>query len=114
MSKDEKKTPKPGKRLQIQLSPNLEPIYANFALITHSHSEIVIDFAQAMPQMTQARVKARIVMTPLNAKLLLRALSGTLKRYEDSHGKIEIPEGPSLADQLFKPFRQEPPPDKEE
>ena len=64
----------PPSQVQVQLPANLDPVYASFALITNSASEIVIDFAQLMPQMPQARVRARIVMTPMNAKLVLRAL----------------------------------------
>jgi hypothetical protein len=94
--------PSAASRVQVHLPGNLEPVYANFALITHSHSEIVIDFAQIMPQVPQARVKARLVMTPTNAKLLARALNEHLLRYEAQHGEIRVPEGTSLAERLFR------------
>jgi hypothetical protein len=96
-----KSAPNAG-RVQIELPANIEPIYANFALITHSPSEIIMDFAQLMPQLPQARVRARLVMTPLTAKLLLRALNEHLARFEQQHGEIVIPEGSSLADRLFR------------
>ncbi len=99
----------PAGRVRVQLPADLEPVYANFAMITHSASEIVIDLAQVMPQVPQARVRARVVMTPLNAKLLLRALGEHLARYEAQHGEIIIPEGPTLADKLFRPPDHEPP-----
>ena len=92
----------PGGRLPIQLPADLKPTYANFALITHSRSEILIDFAQLMPQVPQARVQTRIVMTAFNAKLLMRALTEHIGRYEAQFGEIEIPEGSSLAEQLFR------------
>ena len=44
-------------------------------------------------------------MSPLSAKLLLRALSENLSRYEAAFGEISMPRS-SLADQLFKPFQQ--------
>ena len=110
MSKTAKQPPQGG-RLPIQIPGSLSPIYANFALVTNSRSEIVIDFAQVMPQMPQARVQARIVMTPFNTKLLLRALKEHMDRFEAQQGEIEIPENSSLADQLFKPTPPEP--DKE-
>lgn len=100
MTKSNRKPPGSG-RIQIQVPGNLEPVYSNFAMITNSPSEIVIDLAQIMPQTKHARVKARIVMTPTNAKALSRALDGHLKRYEDKYGEIHVPEGPSLADELF-------------
>lgn len=97
------KKPPPSGHVKIQIPANLEPVYANFALITHSTSEIIVDFAQITPQMPQARVKTRVIMTPINAKLLHRALTEHLARFESQYGEILIPEGSSLADQLFKP-----------
>ncbi len=101
--------PPGGTGLRVHLPANLSPIYSNFAMITHSPSEIVIDFAQVMPRVLQARVQARVVMTPLNAKLLLRALGDHLARFENQYGEIDVPEGSSLADQLFRnPPAEEP------
>jgi hypothetical protein len=102
--------PVPG-RLTVKLPPNIETTYSNFAVITHSASEIVIDLAQVMPQVPEARVQARVVMTPLNAKLFLRALGENLGRYEAQFGAIATPEGSSLADTLFRPT-PEPGPEK--
>ena len=99
-------------RVQVHLPAGLEPIYSNFALITNSPSEIVVDFAQIMPQVAQARVRARVVMTPLNAKLVLKALTDHLARYEAHFGEIVIPAGGSLAEQLFRPPPGEPPSDR--
>jgi hypothetical protein len=72
-------------------------------MITHSRSEIVIDFAQVLPQVPKARVRNRVIMTAHNAKLLLRALKEHMARFEAQHGEINLPEGTSLADQLFRP-----------
>ncbi len=103
MTSKPSKKPPPGGRVQVHLPKDLEPTYSNFALITHSRSEIVLDFAQILPQVPQARVRQRIVLTALNAKLLWRALGDHLARFETMHGEIVVPEGTSLADQLFKP-----------
>jgi hypothetical protein len=100
MTSAEKK-PSPAGRIKVHLPADLEPIYANLALITHSPSEIVLDYAQVMPQNPRAKVKSRVVMTPINAKFLLRALGEHLARYEAQHGEIKMPQGPTLADQLF-------------
>lgn len=96
--------------MRVHLPKDLEPTYVNFALITNSASEIVIDLAQVMPQIPQARIRSRVVMTALNAKLLLRALGEHIDRYEAQYGEIQIPEGPNLAEQLF---RSAPPPPTE-
>ena len=77
--------------LEIQLDEQIaEGIYSNFALINHSTSEFVIDFATVMPGMQKARVKSRIVLTPEHAKRLL-TLQENIARYETTMGKIEIP-----------------------
>lgn len=94
-------TPKP-RSLNVSLPSDLEPVYANFALISHSPSEIIVDFAQALPNQPQVRVKARVVMTPLNAKLFLRALQDNLAKYESSFGEIVLPgQGDELARAFF-------------
>ena len=88
-------------QMAIELPADLEAIYTNFALITHSPSEVVIDFARVLPNMPKTKVYARVVMTPMNAKLLLRALGDNLGKFESQYGEIAIPT--NLADQLFKP-----------
>ncbi|OGO16527.1 MAG: hypothetical protein A2Z14_02105 [Chloroflexi bacterium RBG_16_48_8] len=101
MSKSSQKPPVGG-HVQIQLPGTLEPIYANFALITNSPSEIVIDLAQILPRTSQALIKARVIMTPTNAKALYQALEGHLKKYEEKYGEIRLPQNPTLADELFR------------
>ena len=81
----------------------------NLARIAHSPSELVFDFAQLLPGVTPARVAARIVMSPLGAKLFFRALAENLAKYENSFGEIAIPGNSTLADHLFRPNI---PPDK--
>lgn len=82
----------PPKQINLELPGNLEATYANLALINQSASEIIIDFARVMPNMTKSRIYSRIVMTPLNAKLLHRALGDSLTKYEAKYGEITIPE----------------------
>ncbi|MCH7587087.1 MAG: DUF3467 domain-containing protein [Chloroflexi bacterium] len=102
MSQQEK-TPPRGGRVEIRVPGNLEPVYVNFALITNSPSEIIIDLAQIMPRMPRAVVKARVIMTPTNAKLLHRALTEHISRFEEQYGEINMPKGTSLAGELFRP-----------
>jgi len=89
-------------QVQVQVPADLEVTYANFVLISHSPSEMVLDFAQVLPQQPQARVRTRVVMTPLNAKLLYRALGENIGKFEAQFGEIQVPRtGPSLAQQFF-------------
>lgn len=95
----------PPPQVMLELPVNLDPVYANFAIITHSPSEIVIDHARVMPNTPKSKIVARIILTPMNAKLFLRALTENLGKYEAQYGEIAVPTG--LADQLFKPPKVE-------
>jgi hypothetical protein len=98
----------------MEMAEGLKPLYTNLARIAHSPADIVIDFAQILPGESKATVQARILMTPLSAKLLLRALQENLARYEAAFGEIHIPHGNTLAENLFKGLQPpEPPKDKE-
>ena len=99
------KTPQP-RRLNLEIPADLSAVYANFALITHSPWEVFLDFAQILPNVPKARVRTRIVLTPTNAKMLLKALQDNIDRYEKQNGEIKLPARPqSLADQLFNSIR---------
>jgi hypothetical protein len=77
------------KKINIELRPEeAEGIYANFAVITHSPAEFVIDFVRVLPGAQKSRVHARIVMAPQNAKALSKALEDNVKKYEESNGEI--------------------------
>jgi len=79
-------------RISVDLgATEAEGIYANFALITHSPSEFIIDFARMMPGLAKGKIFARIVMTPQNAKALHKTLGLNLERFENSHGEIKLP-----------------------
>ncbi len=95
--------PKPPNSPTLEIPAGLDPVYCNLARISHSPSDIVIDFAHLLPADTNAVVKARVLMSPLSAKLLLRALSENLARFEAAFGEIRVPVNTSLADNLFRP-----------
>ena len=92
----------------MEVPPGLEPIYTNLARISHSPADIVIDFAHILPGENTANIQSRVVMTPLSAKLLMRALTENLARYEAAFGEIKVPGNSSLAENLFRPYH---PPD---
>ena len=76
-------------QLNIELTEQVaEGIYSNLAIIVHSSSEFVIDFARIVPGVPKAPVKSRIIMTPENAKRLLHALNENIIKFEKSNGKI--------------------------
>lgn len=82
---------KPEQRINIELDGQAaEGTYSNLALIAHSPSEIILDFARIMPGMQKGKVFARIIMTPAHAKMLLGALDDNIKKFENQYGTIKI------------------------
>ncbi|MBC7249075.1 MAG: DUF3467 domain-containing protein [Anaerolineae bacterium] len=79
-------------KLNVEIPADLEAVYANLALITHSPSEVVIDFARVVPNVPKAKVYARILLTPMNAKLLHKALGDNLQKFEEQFGEIKLPD----------------------
>ena len=66
--------------------------YSNLAIITHSHSEFIIDFATMLPGLPKPEVGNRIIMTPEHAKRLYLALQDNITKYESQNGPIVLPE----------------------
>ena len=97
--------PKPPVSPTLETPPGLDTVYTNLARISHSPADIVIDFAHLLPSETNAVVKARVLMSPLSAKLLLRALGENLVRFEAAFGEINVPVNTSLAEHLFRPHQ---------
>ena len=77
--------------LNIELSEEVaQGNYSNLAIISHSTSEFIVDFATILPGITKAKVNSRIILTPEHAKRLLLSLQENITRYESSMGKSEI------------------------
>lgn len=78
--------------LQMELPQDVaQGEYANFAIITHSNSEFIIDFARMMPGVPKAQIRSRVILAPEHAKRLLGALQENIMRYEQAFGPIRIP-----------------------
>ena len=69
--------------LQLELPQEVaQGEYANFAIITHSSSDFVIDFARVLPGVRKAQVKSRVILAPEHAKRLLGASQENIHSYE--------------------------------
>lgn len=84
-------------QIQIELTDEIaQGTYSNFAIISHSTSEFVIDFVRIVPGVPKAKVKSRIILTPEHAKRLLFALGENVEKFEKMNGTISVgnqPEG---------------------
>ena len=95
-------TKKPNNQLNIELPEEVsEGIYSNLAIISHSHSEFVLDFIRLMPNVPKAKVKSRIILTPQHAKRLMIALGENIRKYEALHGNVKEPDEPSFPPMNF-------------
>ena len=83
--------PKPQNQLSIELNPqNTKVSYSNLAIISHSRSEFVLDFATTLPGLPKAMVSDRIIMTPEHAKRLMNAAGVRYYQYQPTGKKLEI------------------------
>jgi len=77
-------------KINIELTEEVaEGTYSNLAVISHSHSEFIIDFVKLMPGSPKAKVKSRIILTPEHAKRLQKALQENITKFEKMHGPIK-------------------------
>ena len=90
--------------LQLELNPEVaQGKYVNLALISHSSSEFVLDFATLLPGVPKATVTSRVIIAPEHALRLLAALQDNVVRYEKEFGKIDRHE-PEQEPRTIAPF----------
>jgi len=86
----EQKTEKP-KTMQLQVDADdntAQGIYANLAGVTHSETEFIFDFLFLQPNQPKAKLRARIISSPVHTKRFVAALKENIKRYEERFGLI--------------------------
>jgi len=106
---NEPKNPLPGLP-PMELPDELVPVYSNLARISHTPSELAVDFARILPGQKKLPVLVRVLLSPVGAKLLLRALAENIARYEATFGEIHLPGDSGLANDLFKSVHPPEPP----
>ncbi len=94
MSQDS--TPPKGPKMTVAPEVALGQ-YSNFVTIAHNYSEVLLDFGRTLPGREDIPVVSRVIMTPFQAKQLLRALTHNLQMYERTFGPIQEPPAPPQA-----------------
>ena len=85
------------KKFDIELRPEIAAgVYSNLAIITHSSNEFIMDFVQMMPGLPKPSVRSRVLMTPENAKRLIRALMDNMQKYESQFGEVKLRDNPAV------------------
>lgn len=86
MDKNEKKQ---EFQIEIQVDEQTaQGVYTNLAGITHSETEFIFDFLFMQPNQPKAKLRARIISSPIHTKRFLLALMENIRRYEERFGKI--------------------------
>ena len=90
-------------QIQIELDERIgKGEYCNFAIVTHSPAEFIIDLTQIMPGIPKARVRSRVIMAPLHVEAFARALTENVKKYEARFGEIQVSQDEWLKEVGFK------------
>jgi len=64
--------------------------YVNMAQIFHTRTEFVLDSMFLPPQSNSAKVVSRVILSPIHAKFLFRALAQNIQLYEQKFGEIQL------------------------
>ncbi|GAB4032716.1 MAG: hypothetical protein Fur0012_11560 [Elusimicrobiota bacterium] len=81
------------KQQQVQLEiqadeQTAQGVYANLAGVTHSETEFIFDFLFLQPNQPKAKIRSRIISSPVHTKRFLQALAENVRRYEERFGVI--------------------------
>ena len=81
----------PNKPIQLEVQMDevtAQGLYANLAGVTHSETEFIFDFLFLQPNQPKAKLRARVISSPVHTKRFLSALVENIKRYEERFGVI--------------------------
>ena len=82
---------KKKKQIKIELDESVgQGEYANFAIVSHTPAEFIMDFVRILPGMQKSKVKSRVIISPLHTKTFLSALKDNIEKYEKKFGEIKI------------------------
>lgn len=80
-----------GKPIQLEVQMDeatAQGLYANLAGVTHSETEFIFDFLFLQPNQPKAKLRARVISSPVHTKRFLNALQENIRRYEAQFGLI--------------------------
>ena len=94
----------PAQPMQPTIEPeNLEPIYTNFARVTGSPEELILDFGLNTQPIgnvqNPVKISERLVMNYYTAKRLWHTLAVSLQRHEETFGVLETDIGKRIMPQ---------------
>ena len=79
------------KQIKIEIDESVgQGEYSNFAIVTHSAAEFIMDFVRILPGMQKSKVKSRVIISPIHTKTFLLALQDNIEKYEKKFGEIKV------------------------
>jgi hypothetical protein len=105
MPRKKQLTAKPAPKQEIKQSADFKSIYANWVQGSFSPHDVWVIFGESFPNGPQSAIveqKARVIVSPLEAKLLAMILGKIVGAYEEQFGKLVVPHviGDLLVDQI--------------
>ena len=80
-----------GDRYKLELTESARlGEYSNFVKVQHSGIDFRFDFAKILPEDNVLYVHTRLFMSPVHAKLFLKALEDNIQKYEELYGTIQL------------------------
>jgi hypothetical protein len=83
------------KQQQVQIKADEKELlgqFSNLVVVHHNAEEFTLNFIYVFPSVPQGKLVASMIVTPMHAKRLMRALEENVTRYEAQFGTL--PEGP--------------------
>ena len=92
-----------SRQIKIEFNEDTASVeYSNFVVVTHSAAEFVLDYIRVLPGMAKAKVRSRIIMSPMHVKTLMLALQDNIRKYEDKFGEIKLLKQDGIKQTQFK------------
>lgn len=78
-------------KLKIQVDDSVsQGVYANMVMTSFGETEFILDFIFVQPAQASAKVNARTILNPAQAKRLAGLLKQNIDRYEARFGEIKV------------------------
>lgn len=80
-------------QVQVNMTPEVEKgVYSNLTIMGFTPTEFIMDFVFHHPGMPRANVQSRVIMSPVQAKRLMRLLEQNMANFEKNFGTIKLAE----------------------
>ncbi len=96
---DDNKTNPNAKAVKLEIKTDdavAGGVYSNFVVVHSTESEFTVDFMYLLPQAPQAKVRSRVILSPLQAKRLHSLLGRQIAGFEKTFGEIKVPQRPMV------------------